>query len=124
MMSLFFSILMFTSSYFIPNLYNVSPYAHFVARSVTQVQSLMFWIYMFTTMCYFIVRAGGDTKSTFFMDAGYMWTINLPIVATFAYFTDVSIIYLYMAGQLTDVVKMLLSYRLVRKEKWVNNLTK
>ncbi len=123
-MSIFFAILMFTSSFFIPYLYNVSEYASFVARSVTQVQSLMFWIYMITTMCYFIVRAGGDTKSTFIMDSVYMWSINLPIVASFAYFTDISIIYLYIAGQLTDIIKMLFSYHLVKKEKWVKNLTK
>ena len=123
MMSLAFSILMFSSSFFIPSLYNVSEYAGYVAKSVTQVQSLMFGIYMFTTMCYFIVRAGGDTKSTLYMDSVYMWVINLPIVAFLAYTTNISIIYLYVAGQLTDIVKMILSYKLVRKEKWVINLT-
>jgi Na+-driven multidrug efflux pump len=40
----------------------------------------MFWIYMGTAQCYFILRAGGDTKSTFLMDSGFMWFVNIPVV--------------------------------------------
>ena len=82
----------------------------------------LFWIYMLNAQCYFILRAGGDTKSTLFMDAGFMWLVNLPIVGFFTYFTDFNVIILYIIGQSTDFLKLALAYRLVRKEKWVHNL--
>lgn len=124
LLSLVFAVAMFGSSFVIPQLYNVSEQARGVAESVTRIQACMFWIYMFTTMCYFILRAGGDTKNTLIMDSVYMWTVNLPLVGLFTYLTDWPIVGLYLVGQATDLLKMVISFRLVRKEKWVHNLTR
>lgn len=123
MMSLVFAALMFGSSFIVPNFYNVTDVSKNVAMSVLRVQSIMFWIYMANTQCYFILRAGGDTKSTLFMDSGYMWLVNIPLVGILAYTTGINIILLYVIGQCTDLVKFFIAYRLVRKEKWVVNLT-
>ena len=60
---------------------------------------------------------------TLFMDSGYMWTINIPLVCCFTYFTGVNILVLYVIGQMTDILKLVIAYSLVRKEKWVVNLT-
>ena len=73
--------------------------------------------------CYFILRAGGDTKSTLFMDSMYMWAVNIPIVAAVTYLTKWPVFGLYLVGQSTDFFKLILAFRLVRKEKWVKNLT-
>jgi len=69
------------------------------------------------------LRAGGDTRSTLFMDSVYMWLVNIPVVAGFAYLTGLNVFVLYLAGQATDFLKLVLAFTLVRKEKWVNNLT-
>lgn len=78
---------------------------------------------MANTECYFVLRAGGDTKSTLFMDSLFMWTINLPLVGLLAYTTNISILALYVVGQCTDLVKLCFAYWLVSKEKWVKNIT-
>ena len=52
-----------------------------------------------------------------------MWTFNLPLVGLCTYLTDWPIIGLYLAGQVTDFVKLVISYKMVSKEKWVRNLT-
>ena len=83
----------------------------------------MFWNYMFTCMCYFILRAGGDTKNTLLMDSGFMWTCNIPLLGLATYFTNLPIIGLYLVGQATDFIKLVISFKMVRKEKWVHNLT-
>ena len=123
MLSAIFATLMFTSSFIVPHFYQVSLTAKHVAANMLQIMSVMFWIYMGNTQCYFILRAGGDTRSTLFMDSGYMWLINIPVVWALAYFTNVNIIILYVIGQLTDILKLVIAYTLVRKEKWVVNLT-
>jgi len=88
-----------------------------------KIQGVMFWIYMFTCMCYFILRAGGDTKNTLLMDSVFMWTVNLPFVCACTYLTDLPIVGLYLAGQAADFLKLIISYKMVSKEKWVRNLT-
>jgi putative MATE family efflux protein len=118
-----FAILMFGSSFIVPYFYNVSDEARSISQNVLRIMSFMFWIYMGTAQCYFILRAGGDTKSTFLMDSGFMWFVNIPVVFAFAYLTKYPIYIVYIAGQSTDFIKLSFSYWLVKKEKWVINLT-
>lgn len=113
----------FACSFVIPNLYDLTPQTHELATNLIRVIAVMFWIYMMNAECYFILRAGGDTFSTMIMDSCFMWLINIPVVALVAYFTNFNIYLVYIVGQLTDLLKMTLAVTLVRKEKWVHNLT-
>ncbi|MGB4984242.1 MAG: MATE family efflux transporter [Erysipelotrichaceae bacterium] len=122
-LSIFFGVLLFGSSYIVPNLFNVTEVSRGVASGVLRVMGCFFWIYMFTAECFFILRAGGDTKSTLLMDAAYMWVVNIPIVAFVAYFTNWSIMVLYICGQCTDVLKMFIAYGMIKKGRWLKNLT-
>lgn len=123
MVSFIFGFMMFVSSFFIPGFYNISAEANAIATTMLRIMSGMFWIYTINTECYFILRAGGDTKSTLIMDSLYMWCVNLPIVGAFCYLTSAPILVLYLIGQSTDILKMVFSFHLVKKERWVVNLT-
>ena len=122
-LAIIFGGMMFTSSFFIPNLYDLTPHTKELASNLIRVCGVLFWIYMVNTETYFILRSGGDTKATLLMDSCFMWGINIPIIAVIAYFTDFSIYVVYIAGQMTDLVKMGISVYFLRKEKWVKNLT-
>lgn len=122
-LAVLFGLVMFGSSYIIPLFYNVSPASQLVASTILRIQSFMFWIYMATAQCYFILRAGGDMKSTLMMDAGFMWIVNIPVVGIFTYFTGVNIFQLYIIGQSTDFIKLMFAYKLIKKERWLTNLT-
>lgn len=122
-MSVLFGVGLFTASYITPHLYNVSDEVRQLARNLIQIQGLFFFIYMYNAQSFFVIRAGGDTRSTLIMDAGFMWVINLSVVGYFAYFTNVDVFVVYIAGQLTDIVKMIVTTFYFRKEKWVKNLT-
>ena len=122
-LAMFFAVLMFASSFFVPYLYRVSEESRWIASTQLRIMSVMFWIYMGTAECYFILRAGGDTKSTLFMDSVFMWTVNIPVVAAATYLTKWPVFAVYIAGQSTDFLKLTLAYTLIRKEKWVKNLT-
>ena len=123
MCALVFLVLMFGCSFVAPYLYNVSDEAKHLAANFLRVMSIFFVMYVFNSSIYFVLRAGGDTKSTLFMDSCFMWICNIPVVAGLSYFTDLNVILLYTCGQMTDVLKAGLSYYLLRREKWVKNLT-
>lgn len=122
-LAVLFGMAMFATSFLTPQLYNVSIESQNVAKTVLRIQSVMFWIYMSTTQGYFILRAGGDMKSTLLLDAGFMWLVNIPIVGLFTYYSGFSIYVLFIIGNSTDIIKLILSYRLIKKERWLNNLT-
>lgn len=122
-LALLLGSIMFFSSMIVPQLYDVTLVEREIASSVLRVMSVMFVIYMSTAECYFILRAGGDMKSTLIMDSVFMWVVNVPVVFMVAYFTDWPILAIYLAGQSTDFLKLMISYSLVKKEKWVKNLT-
>lgn len=123
MMAMVMGLLMFMSAFIVPNLFSVSLETKIFARNILIIMSCFFWIYMTTAQMYFILRAGGDTKSTLIMDAIYMWMVNIPLLAVLAYATPVSIYVIYIIGQCTDIVKLILAYSLTKKERWVKNLT-
>lgn len=123
MMAVFMGILMFSSTFFVPYLFNVSDLSRSAAIQFNRVQSFMFWVYMLSAQFFFILRAGGDTKSTLVMDAVFMWLVNIPVVGLVATFTSWPVIILYLAGNSTDFIKAMVAYRLFRKEKWLKNLT-
>lgn len=123
MLAVGLGLLMFASSYIATGFFNVSDYSKQTAQNFLRIQSFMFWIYMTNAQCFFILRAGGDTRSTLAMDAVFMWLVNIPAVGIVAYLTDWNVFGLYLVGQSTDFIKLAFAYGLVRREKWVKNLT-
>lgn len=122
-LALVFGIGMFASSYILPYIYNVTEETMSVAVSIVRIMGCFYWIYMATAQFYFILRAGGDMKSALLMDSGFMWLFNIPLIYMIAYYTNINIILMYVMSQMTDVIKLLYSYFLVKKEKWLVNLT-
>lgn len=119
-----FACFMFGMSFVIPYLYaSASQDVLFVAQNMVRVQSLCFILFTINTQNYFIVRAGGDTNSTLIMDSGFMWLFTIPVLSMIAYFTDINIYLMYFIGQSSELLKLTLSTSLLKKEKWVVNLT-
>lgn len=119
-----FACLMFTTSYVVPLLYSsASSDVLYVAQNMVRVQSVCFILYTINIQNYFIVRSGGDTKSTLIMDSGFMWLFTIPFLFVLAHYTNLNIFIMYILGQLSEIIKLILSSSLLRKEKWVVNLT-
>ncbi len=124
MLSLIFGLLMASSTLIVPYLYSkVSVDSLNLAKQFILVMAFFYILYMFNTQCFFTLRTGGDTRNTMFMDSCFMWAFNIPIVALLSYKTSLPVILVYIIGQSTDFVKAFIAYRMVRKEKWVKNLT-
>ena len=115
-------LLLFAVSYIVPQWYEVTEVSRQTAETFLRIQAAMFWLYMSNAQCFFILRAGGDTKSTLLMDAVFMWAVNLPAVGLVTYLTNWNVYAIYLVGQSTDFLKFILAYSLVKKEKWVKNL--
>ena len=114
---------MWGASYIVPNLFQVSATSHDLAVKMIRIMACMYWVYLVTVQTYYILRAGGDMKSTLFMDGGFMWLATIPAMAVVTYCTDASIFVIYLTGQSCDILKLLISQYLFRKKRWLVNLT-
>ncbi|QTU82670.1 MATE family efflux transporter [Carnobacteriaceae bacterium zg-C25] len=115
--------LMFTMSFIVPNIYQVSIVSHQIATQTIQIASLFFWVYLTNTQCYFILRAGGDMKSTLIVDGLYMWSVTIPVISIIAYMTQLPLIPMYIIGQSCDLGKLVVSLTMFFKKKWLKNST-
>lgn len=114
---------MWSMSFVIPNLYQVSPVSYDLSVQMIRLVGSLFWVYFINTQCYFIMRAGGDMKSTLLMDGLFQWIVTIPVVAAVAYLTGLPVFMVYIIGQLCDVCKMIVSLYFFFKKRWVKNLT-
>lgn len=126
-----FSILMIISGYFLPSLLfpQSTQTVLEMARWMTIIYAMFFLPMMITFICYYIIRAGGQTTTSLFLDSIFTWILPVPILITLIYLKpfntgsvilDFSLIILIV--QSTDFVKMIISLISYKQKKWVRNL--
>ncbi len=117
-------LVLFILSFFILNIYDVSEATKQIATFNIRVNAIFIPVYSFNVALYFTLRAGGDTKSTFLMDAFYMWVVPVPIALLMAYFTNLPVIYMFLIVQMLDMPKMLFGLSRYKKGHWIKNLAR
>lgn len=115
-------IILFILSFFILNIYDVEEVTKQMAQFNIRINALFIPVFSFNVTMYFTLRAGGDTRSTFMMDAGYMWVIPVPIALLLAYLTHLPVTMLFLIVQSLDIPKMAFGLSRYRKEHWIRNL--
>ncbi|HBY66109.1 MAG TPA: hypothetical protein DEG42_07060 [Acholeplasmataceae bacterium] len=120
--AIFAGMILFILSFFILNIYDVSESTKSIARFNIRVNSIFIPVYSFNVAVYFILRSGGDTKSTLLMDAGYMLAVSVPTALLLAYLTSLPVIYMFLIVQMLDIPKMLFGLFRYKKGYWIKNL--
>jgi putative MATE family efflux protein len=114
--------LLFILSFFIVDIYDVTEATKNIARFNIRVNALFIPVYSFNVAIYFTLRSGGDTKSTFMMDAMYMWILPVPVALLLSYFTKLPVTLMYLFVQMLDIPKMMFGLSRYKKGRWVKNL--
>jgi len=109
-------------SFFIVEIYDVSQATKDIASFNIRVNALFIPVYSFNVAIYFVLRAGGDTKSTFLMDAFYMWIVPVPVALALSYFTALPVTIMFFLVQMLDIPKMLFGLSRYKKGRWIKNL--
>ncbi len=70
-----------------------------------------------------ILRGGGDTRFSLFLDIGVLWLVAVPLsfLAGLVWHFPPHLVYLLAASE--EVVKFILGIQRVLSRKWINNLT-
>ena len=126
-MSVFFAalggLMMFPISFIFPEAYNTSDQVKDIAGTLIRVTSCFVPIHGFLHAMYFSIRSGGKTFITFLFDSCYMWVIVFPFAYLLSRFTDIDIMYLFIACQSIDLIKVLIGVLIYRSGVWAKNIT-
>ena len=69
-----------------------------------------------------ILRSGGDTKYAFFIDAGSVWAVGVPLAFLGAFVLDLPIHWVYLMVLMDEVVKLGLGLYRFFSQRWINYL--
>ncbi len=69
-----------------------------------------------------ILRAGGDTKVAFFIDAGSVWVIGVPMALIGAFVLGLPVHWVYLMVLADEVVKLILGLIRYFSQRWINFL--
>ena len=106
-----------------PEIYNTSADIQETATWLIRIVALCVPLYAYENAAYFIIRSGGKTLITFLFDSCFVWIAPLPLAYLLSRYTDIPIIRLFLFVQLTDIIKCLIGFIMVKKGIWVEDLT-
>jgi Na+-driven multidrug efflux pump len=106
------------------SLYNVSPEVIQNASLVMNVASLFLWVRVNNmTIVVGILRAGGDTKFSLFVDGIIIWIVGVPLSALGAFAFHLPVYWVAVCVMSEEVTKWFFGITRYRSRKWINNLS-
>lgn len=114
-------ILAATSGLF-PLLYNTTDTARGLAAYMIAVSALTMPFCAFANAAYFTIRSGGQVMITLLFDSVFMWAVVMPVCFLLSRATGMDIRPLYFICQMTETLKALLGFFLLRRGTWVHQL--
>ena len=70
-----------------------------------------------------VLRSGGDTKITLIIDFIGTWLFGVPLGLICAFVFKLPIYWVYFILSLEEVVRLLISLKIFKDKKWMNNIT-
>lgn len=105
------------------SLYNVSPEVLQNASYIINIVSVFLWVRINNmTIVVGVLRAGGDTKFSMFLDGIIIWIVGVPLAALGAYVFHFPVYFVYLCAMSEEATKWLLGMWRYRSRKWINNL--
>lgn len=106
-----------------PKLYNTTEDVRTLATQLICISSLFMPFNAYTHATYFTLRSGGQALVTFLFDSCFVWVVCVPLALILSNFTAISILWLYVLCQATDLIKCVIGTFMLKKGKWIQNLT-
>ncbi|HEY3474816.1 MAG TPA: MATE family efflux transporter [Anaerolineales bacterium] len=106
------------------SLYRVSPEVIQNAGHIINVVSFFLWVRVNNmTTVVGILRAGGDTRFSLFLDGIIIWIVGVPMAYIGAFVLHLPVHLVYLCAMSEEATKWILGINRYLSRKWINNLT-
>ena len=109
----------------LPHAFNISVELRQLSSQLTYTMAFFSPLAFVYGFCFFCLRAGGDTRTAAMMDGGYMWLVPVPACIYMALYLPgkISVFTAVLVVQILMNAKVFVALRVLRKGKWVRNIT-
>ena len=105
------------------SLYNVSPEVTENAGYLINVVTFFLWVRVNNmTTVVGILRAGGDTRFSLFLDGIIIWIVGVPMAYLAANVLHLPVYFVYLCAMSEEAAKWILGINRYFSRKWINNL--
>lgn len=105
------------------SLYEVSPEVIRNAASIINVLTFFLWMRVSNmTIVIGILRAGGDTRYSLFLDGIIIWIVGVPMAYLAAFVLHLPVYFVYLFVMSEETAKYILGLRRYLSQKWIHNL--
>lgn len=105
------------------SLYNVSPEVIVSAGHVINIVTFFLWVRVNNmTIVIGILRAGGDTRYSLFLDGFIIWIVGVPMAYLAAFVLQLPVYFVYLFVMSEEIAKFVLGILRFRSRRWINNL--
>ncbi|AKL94744.1 Na+ driven multidrug efflux pump [Clostridium aceticum] len=123
LIGLFIGITLFLSTPFIVSFFNISDVVRHSAIQILTVFSVVMSAKVFNAILVVgILRGGGDTKFSLFLEMGSVWLIGVPLAFLGALVLKLPVYWVVALVSLEEIVKALIGIPRVISKKWVRNI--
>ncbi len=126
-MGLIMGILMVLTGPWVMKMFKTTVETEKMIRGIMIVTAIFLTVYSYNSICFFILRAGGDSLRAFLLDQLPTYLVGLPIAIILglnATQLKLNLVLLFLSTHVGDIVKIFVATWFVKKEKWVVNITK
>ncbi len=124
--SSFFALVLYGVSWFVPDLFAISPVGKINARYMLQITSAILPAWSLVAVAFHSIRSGGFVIGVILMDSLYSWIIVVPVSLSLSYFhNELGLSFLDVYGCICSLgmLKLTISIIVWSRKKWLRNIT-
>ena len=118
-----FALLLAGTAKFFPSLYNTTREIRDLATGMILLIALTKGFQSYHMSIFFTIRAGGLIFWTTLYDCGFLWIVTIPVTFVLCHYVPLPFLVIYGISLLPEVVKCVFGACLLKKTRWVRNLT-
>jgi putative MATE family efflux protein len=105
------------------SVYKVSPLVIDYTRKILWIVCTCLWMRAANMVIFIgILRSGGDTKFGFFLDAGTIWVVGVPLAALGAFAFHLPVYLVYLLVMMDELTKFVVGTWRYFSRRWIHNL--
>lgn len=105
-----------------PQIYHTTDDVKALAVQFIIAQAIFMPQAAFMHAAYFTLRSGGKTIVTFLFDSVFVWCVSVPVAYCLSRFSVVPVIAIFAMVQISDWIKCIIGFILVKKGVWLQNI--
>lgn len=122
---IFLGIALLSVSPFILPLFKITPQVYDTTLKILLVLSIFFGIRMYNAILIVgILRSGGDTKFSLFLELASIWLVGVPLAFIGAFVWKLPVYWVVALVSLEEIIKALIGVPRVISKRWVKNVIK